>query len=230
MKILNPGSIRRAAQAIARKNENVTEINPKLWGAVIGHLNAAGRVCHTRNPSAHVADQDAARRLVFGWLFNQDGEAVHERNSEKLTPAQKSAVIRWVGSTKDTEGNWVTRAGLVSEFSRIFMICAASLVENDRRTQAAEPWATIGQILQSPSVDWQDYDAPDTLTPEASSMPGFAVFLGGVIVKDAPEASLPVPATRGDEFQATKQQTAPARANPYAAKLAALKAKKSGTA
>lgn len=98
--ILRPDIVRRALLERAALAPDNLEHNPKLRGALIGHINAA--LDNTKN------DPNADRKVMLGWLFCPDDLHPEPMSSNDLTDADLFALRRWIGAEK-VNNKWVTR-------------------------------------------------------------------------------------------------------------------------
>ena len=75
-------------------------VDKKILGALVGEFEQV--------LDAH------ERRLVWGWLFRQPGEAVHGKHSKTLTACQVGFLRAWVGAVKVGD-SWLPRVNFADE-------------------------------------------------------------------------------------------------------------------
>jgi hypothetical protein len=97
---LHPFAIRFQLREISQ-SINVSEINPKEWGALVGCLNL-------------YFGKDNLRRIVLWWLFG-DLDISIPKSSKELTIGEKYAIKLWIDMKLVDDNNWAPNYYFVQE-------------------------------------------------------------------------------------------------------------------
>ena len=140
-----------------------------LLGSTIGFLNK------------YLGDNQAARRLVFGFIFLDDVATIREMHTEELGTSKKRAIIAWVNPKKEDDGTWDCDGNFKQEVVKVANL-ALSLYNsrssvkildqvNDDAIANGLEYATDGMVLQALLLGGKitgqlEFNMPEDLPPD----------------------------------------------------------------
>lgn len=138
MMINEPMAIRKRIREYAQGSYQMTTAQR---GAVIGEVIKALKVL------PDLEDLDAARRLIFGWLFLPEDQMLRELSSKEMTGAMFHGLRQWIGAKGvevDGKTEWIPRAEFAPELHWLL----ARVNNHFTVSGYYNPRLTIGQVFE----------------------------------------------------------------------------------